>query len=123
MKKITKRQFITCIEEKMIERASALMISDSETDKQSLTAQDVYDIFMETLTCEILKGNNVSLACFGTFMLKTHKGHIAGFTKERIGEYVSLKFAPSNVFKRILNDPNEDYLKMVSENDDSDDIN
>lgn len=109
MDKITKRTFIELLEKKI-----------AEMNNDALSAEDIYELFMETLTDEILKGNNVTLTGFGNFELKPHGGHTVHFSAEtkKIDSYLTLRFYPSNVFNKRLRDSG--LLALISENESKD---
>ena len=89
--KITKRPFITKLAEKK--------------EYSPKEASDIYELFIDTLVSEVLKGNEVMLTGFGSFSLKCHKGHPIKFIKKeksQINEYLVLKFTASNTLSKKL---------------------
>lgn len=115
MEKITKRRFIAIINERLAKRTSASPVS----------ATEMYDIFMDTLTDELLKGNSIILTGFGNFDLKPHRGHRIGFENKSdtpIEDYLVVKFAASNVFNRRLRHSAPELFDeiMARENADND---
>ena len=109
MNKISKRAFIELLGKRL-----------AGTDKNALSAEGIYDLFMETLTDEILKGNTVTLTGFGNFELKPHGGHTVHFSADtkKIDSYLTLRFYSSNVFNKRLRDSG--LLALISENESKD---
>lgn len=86
-------------------------------------AVDIYESFMEVLTDEILKGNEVILTGFGNFTLKYHKGHRIHFSdKKSIGEYLTLRFSSSNVLNSKLREPNSKLMEKIKANEAAEDM-
>ena len=107
MEKITKRRFIALMDEKIAKR----------TDKTPLSTREMYEMFMDILTDELLKGNSVILTSFGGFDLKPHGGHRAGFRvkyAESIEDYLTVKFETSNVFRRRLKQEGQELFDKIS---------
>lgn len=82
-------------------------------------AVDIYETFMDVLTEEILKGNEIMLTGFGNFTLKYHKGHPVHFSnrRESICEYLTLRFTASNVLNSKLREPNSKLMEMIKANE------
>lgn len=92
MEKLSKRAFIKLLEQRI-----------EESEKDTLTAADIYDLFMDTLEGELLNGNNVTLTGFGNFELREHRGHMVRFSdRTKIENYLTVRFYPSNVFNKKL---------------------
>lgn len=97
MDKISKRPFIKLLEKKI-----------ESSEKDTFTAEDIYELFMETLEGELLSGNNVTLTGFGNFELKEHSGHMVRFTdRKKIDSYLTVRFYPSNTFNKKLRNPDD----------------
>lgn len=97
MDKISKRPFIKLLEKKI-----------ESSEKDTFTAEDIYELFMETLEGELLSGNNVNLTGFGKFELKEHGGHMVRFTdRKKIDSYLTVRFYPSNRFNDKLRNPDD----------------
>ncbi len=88
--KITKRQFIAKISKK--------------GKCKYREASEIYKLFLDTLTDEILAGNQVVLNGFGVFELKSHRGHEVRFSeKTNCDEYYVLGFRASKSLKAAIN--------------------
>ncbi len=88
--KITKRQFIAKISKK--------------GKCKYREAAEIYKLFLDTLTEEILAGNQVILNGFGVFELKPHRGHEVRFSeKTNCDEYYVLGFRASKSLKAAIN--------------------
>lgn len=104
MDKITKRRFIALMNEKLAQNQSA----------EPFTTTDMYELFMDVLTDELIKGNPIILTGFGNFELKPHRGHRIGFSdSDRIDDYLIVKFDASNVFNRRLRTSNPDLFDEI----------
>jgi len=106
MNKINKRQFIDKL---------AYECNLSRAD-----AARIYEIFIKLILTELLVNKKaVSFTGFGTFSLKSHKGHNVQFSKDRFkcDDYVNIKFKPSDILgKKIrmsVNNKNSDFIKML----------
>ena len=80
--------------------------------------REMYELFMDVLTDELLKGNPVILTSFGGFDLKPHGGHRAGFRvkyADSIDDYLTVKFETSNVFRRRLKQEGRELFDKISE--------
>lgn len=107
MEKITKRRFIALLDEKIANRP----------EKTPVSTREMYEMFMDILTEELLKGNSVILTSFGGFDLKPHGGHRAGFHvkyADSIEDYLIVKFETSNVFRRRLKQAGRELFDKVS---------
>ncbi len=94
-KKITKRQFISKISKK--------------GKCKYREAAEIYKLFLDTLTEEILAGNQVILSGFGVFELKPHRGHEVRFSeKTNCDEYYVLGFSASKSLKAAINNIQSD---------------
>lgn len=115
MERVPKRQLIQLISKKM-----SKMIDPETGDIKLITAKDVYNLFMETLIEELLKGNDVVLTAFGTFRLQLHRGHPTPFhdnrTEHSVDSYLTLKFAPSINMTRQLHKPDKDLFEKIKNN-------
>lgn len=101
MEKLSKRAFIKLLEKRI-----------EESEKDTFTAEDIYELFMETLEGELLNGNNVTLTGFGNFELKEHSGHMVRFTdSKKIDSYLTVRFYPSNVFNKRLRNSDDNAKK------------
>lgn len=90
MPKITKRPFI---------------LKMKKQGKYSVKrVTEMYEVFVKTLTEELISGNEVVLTGFGTFTVKFHKGHKTGFeVKTSSEDYVVVKFTPADSLRDRLN--------------------
>ncbi len=93
--KITKRQFIAKISKK--------------GKCKYREADEIYKLFLDTLTEEILAGNQVILSGFGVFELKSHRGNEVRFSeKTNCDEYYVLGFRASKSLKSAINNRRSD---------------
>lgn len=93
MERITKRRFIALMRKKRAEKHLS----------KSPTATEMYKLFVDVLTEQIVKGNVVTLTGFGSFVLRPHRGHRISFSdNDQINDYLVVKFIASNVFSRRL---------------------
>lgn len=78
-------------------------------------ASDIYEMFIETLLDEILKGNKVIFTGFGNFFLTVHKNHKIGFAgaDAEVSDYLVFKFQPSLVLTRNRIRNNKKLLEKV----------
>lgn len=94
--KISKRKFIDL----MCER-----VQDPESPYQKVTKEQIkefYELFMQTLMGELIKGNDVTLFGLGVFKLKIHKGHKAFVPEFDDEDYVHLCFEPAKHFSQNM---------------------
>lgn len=91
MPKITKRPFI---------------LKMKKQGKYSVKKMaEMYEVFVKTLTEELIAGNEVVLTGFGTFTVKYHKGHKTGFEEKTPSEdYLVVKFTAADSLKDRLNE-------------------
>lgn len=71
-------------------------------EKNNMTPKAVriiYEAIVDEIKAVVCSGQDLSLTGFGTFSLKTHKGHPVQFEAESdtVKDYVVLKFAASDV--------------------------
>lgn len=98
--RITKRQFISQINKKRNEMIDRKKQANQDPE---ITATDIYNIFLDTLTEELFNGHTIMLKCFGVFKLKFHKGHRVQFRdNDTIDDYLKVQFVPSDVLSRQL---------------------
>lgn len=102
--KITKKPFINRLREKKGYR-----------EKEAI---DIYNIVIETLIDEILKGNEIKILGFGNFKLKIHKGQKVRFSNEdkKLDDYLTLKFDPSSVLIKKLRN-NQALFQKIKKRD------
>ena len=93
--------------------ASLPVIVDEETKQSfrlsSANVRTIYDMFVKCTKDVVFSGKDLSLTGFGSFTLKTHKGHPVQFenpeeekdSRGKVGDYVVLKFTASDV---LMND-------------------
>lgn len=80
--------------------------------------KDVYDGLVDEIISTVSSGYDLSLTGFGTFSLKKHKGHPVQFEAKSdiVGDYVVLKFAPSDVLMTVIRNGYADGKVIVSDN-------
>lgn len=94
--KIPKRKFIDL----MCER-----VQDPESPYQKVTKKQIkefYELFIQTLMDELIKGNDVILYRLGVFKLKIYKGHKAFVPEFDDEDYVHLCFEPAKQFSQNM---------------------
>lgn len=63
-----------------------------------------YESLIDSIKASVLSGKKLILTGFGSFCVKTHKGHPVQFgdSASTVGSYKVVKFLPSNVLIREL---------------------
>lgn len=90
MRKMNKSQFI-----KYVAETNGLTQGD---------VRNVFDAVVKSIAELTADGYELSLAGFGVFFVKVHKGHPVRFTRKviNVNDYAVLKFSSSNTLNRNL---------------------
>lgn len=107
MNKITKQKFIALLKNRM-------NVTNDD-------ARYLYETFISICTETLLKGDKLILAGFGTFYLKSHKGHIV--RNKHIDDYLYVKFITSHVLNNQFQNNKDLFNKIVMSNIDTNDNN
>ena len=98
------------------------LMSTGYSKKQAL---NIYDIFVDVLTTELLSGQKIRLRDFGTFCLKYHNGHRSVGLGDAIDGYLTIKFKGASAFcnklkndKKLLERVKHECLTKKETNDD-----
>ena len=98
--KINKNEFLKSVAEK--------------TNKPVSEVRDIYDAIVDEIQVVVCAGQGLSLTGFGTFALKSHKGHPVQFEakSDKVQDYVVLKFTASDVLMSRIRNGSSERVKV-----------